>query len=298
MTNPSEYILRTPDECYDDLPDYPFAPHYTEISGGLRVHYVDERPENASGETILLLHGEPTWSYLYRHVIPPLVAAGHRCVAPDLVGFGRSDKPAFRYGYTYQAHVDWLRETVFDALDLRDVTMVCHDWGGLLGLRLLAERPERFRRVIATNTLLPVGEPGEMGPFYVQWLQRSQRAYPFEPGAVVAHGALAEVEPAVQAAYNTPLFPDESYLAGARQFPLLVPISPEDVASEPNRAAWAVLDKLQIPFLCAYGDHDAVTGPHGQRLAERIPGATAIMIPDAGHFVPGGPARTAHRDHH
>ncbi|MEV1170390.1 haloalkane dehalogenase [Nonomuraea sp. NPDC049784] len=284
MSNPAEYVLRTPDERYDNLPGYPFEPHYTEISGGLRVHYVDERPENAGGETILLLHGEPTWSYLYRHVIPPLVAAGHRCVAPDLIGFGRSDKPAFRYGYTYQAHVDWLRETIFDALDLRDVTLVCHDWGGLLGLRLLAEQPERFRRVITANTMLPTGDSDEMGPFYVQWLQRSQRAYPFEPGEVVTRNAVGEVDPAVLAAYNAP-FPDESYLAGARQFPLLVPISPQDVASEPNRAAWAVLEKLQIPFLCAYGERDGVMGPHAQRMAERVPGATSIMIADAGHFL-------------
>ncbi|MDP4505340.1 haloalkane dehalogenase [Nonomuraea turcica] len=276
--------LRTPDERFDNLPDYPFASHYTEISGGLRVHYVDERPDNPSGETILLLHGEPTWSYLYRRVIPPLVAAGHRCVAPDLVGFGRSDKPAFRYDYTYQAHVDWLRETIFDALDLRDVTLVCHDWGGMLGLRLLAEHIERFRRVIATNTLLPTGDSDEMGPFYVQWLQRSQRIYPFKPGEIIDRSTLDELERAVQAAYNAP-FPDESYLQGARQFPLLAPISPDDVASEPNRAAWAVLEELQIPFLCAYGEHDMVTGPHGKRIAERIPGATHVTITNASHFL-------------
>lgn len=170
-------ILRTPDDRFENLPDFPFEPHYVELGDGIRVHYLDERPERPSGETVLLLHGEPTWSYLYRHVIPPLVAAGHRCVAPDLVGFGRSDKPADRFAYTYQSHVDWLRETVFDRLDLRDVTMVCHDWGGLLGLRLRAEHPDRFRRVVATNTVLHAGDQGDMGPFYAQWLQHSQRAF-------------------------------------------------------------------------------------------------------------------------
>ncbi|MEU0571274.1 haloalkane dehalogenase [Nonomuraea sp. NPDC005983] len=219
--------------------------------------------------------------------MPPLVAAGHRCVAPDLVGFGRSDKPASRFAYTYQSHVDWLRETVFDRLDLRDVTMVCHDWGGLLGLRLLAEHPERFRRVVATNTLLHTGDQGDMGPFYTQWLQFSQRAHPFRPGQVVETGTVTEVAPEVLAAYDAP-FPDESYLQGARRFPLLIPITPGDEAAEPNRRAWAVLETLRIPFLCAFSDRDHVLGGAQQSFRERVPGAQGqphTTIRNAGHFV-------------
>jgi haloalkane dehalogenase len=288
-------VLRTPDERFDDLPDYPFEPHYAEIDSGdghgttLRVHYLDERPEQPSGETVLLLHGEPTWSYLWRHIIPPLVAAGHRCVVPDLVGFGRSDKPADRFDYTYQTHLDWLRGVVFDGLDLNDVTLVCHDWGGLLGLRLLAEHPGRFRRAVATNTMLPVGDQ-EMGPYFLYWVQSSQRSNPFRVADVVARnrrGSGGETDPRVLAAYDAP-FPGEPYLQGARQFPLLVPISPQDEASQANRDAWAVLEKLETPFLCAYGELDPVSRVHGERMAERIPGAKGqphVTIAAAGHFV-------------
>ncbi|MEV5752740.1 haloalkane dehalogenase [Actinoallomurus sp. NPDC052308] len=288
-------VLRTPEERFADLPGHPFAPHYVEIDAGdgagtrLRVHYVDERPGDpatASGETVLLLHGEPSWSYLYRHVIPPLVAAGHRCVAPDLVGFGRSDKPADRFAYTYQRHVDWLTETVFDRLDLHGVTMVCHDWGGLLGLRLLAASPDRFRRVVATNTLFPTGDES-LGDAYATWLQLSQRANPFEPGQVVDRGTVTELDPAVRAAYDAP-FPDESYVQGARQFPLLVPIAPFDAAAPANRAAWAVLETLRTPFLCAFSDKDYGVGDGERMLRTRIPGAAGRAHPtitNAGHFV-------------
>ncbi|WP_433170198.1 haloalkane dehalogenase [Actinoallomurus sp. CA-150999] len=288
-------VLRTPEERFQDLSDYPFTPHYVEIDAGdgagtrLRVHYVDERPADpakASGETVLLLHGEPSWSYLYRHVIPPLVAAGHRCVAPDLVGFGRSDKPADRFAYTYQRHVGWLRETVFDRLGLHGVTMVCHDWGGLLGLRLLATSPDRFRRVVATNTSFPTGDRG-LGDAYATWLQLSQRANPFDPGQVVDRGTVSELDPAVRAAYVAP-FPDESYLQGARQFPLLVPIVPFDEAAPPNRTAWAVLETLKIPFLCAFSDNDYGVGDGDRIFRSRIPGAAGrehTTIANAGHFV-------------
>jgi len=289
-------VLRTPDARFEGLPGYPFEPHYVEIDAGdaagtrLRVHYLDERPGDPaedSGETILLLHGEPTWSYLYRNVIPPLVAAGHRCVAPDLIGFGRSDKPASPFAYTYQSHVDWLRETLFDRLDLRDITMVCHDWGGLLGLRLLAEHPDRFRRVVATNTVLHTGDQGDMGPFYVQWLQFSQRAHPFEPGAVVERGTVTDLAPAVRAAYDAP-FPSEDHLQGVRRFPLLIPISPDDEAAPANRKAWEVLETLRTPFLCAFSDRDHVLGQAHKPMRERIPGAQGrphTTITNAGHFV-------------
>ncbi|MBB3733041.1 haloalkane dehalogenase [Nonomuraea dietziae] len=280
-------ILRTPDDRFENLPDFPFEPHYVELDDGIRVHYLDERPERPSGETVLLLHGEPTWSYLYRHVIPPLVAAGHRCVAPDLVGFGRSDKPADRFAYTYQSHVDWLRETVFDRLDLRDVTMVCHDWGGLLGLRLMAEHPDRFRRVVATNTVLHAGDQGDMGPFYAQWLQHSQRVRPFSAGQVVATGTVTDLDPAVVAAYDAP-FPEEDHVQGARRFPLLIPITPADEAAPANRKAWEVLESLDTPFLCAFSDRDFVLGQAHTTFRERVPGAKGLphtTIVGGGHFV-------------
>jgi haloalkane dehalogenase len=298
-------VLRTPEARFAGLPEYPFLPHYVEIDAGdgagtrLRVHYLDERPSDPtreSGETVLLLHGEPSWSYLYRRVIPPLVAAGHRCVAPDLVGFGKSDKPADRFAYTYQNHVDWLKGTVLDRLDLRDITMVCHDWGGLLGLRLLAEHPERFRRVVATNTSFPTGDEN-LGGAFATWLQLSQRANPFDIGQVIDRGTVTELDPAVRAAYNAP-FPDESYLQGARQFPLLVPIVPFDEAAPANRRAWTVLETLRTPFLCAFSDKDYGVGDGNRILRERIPGAAGqshTTITNAGHFVQEdqGPALAA-----
>ena len=282
---------RTPDARFEGLLDYPFEPHYVDIDAAddagteLRVHYLDERPDpaNASGETVLLLHGEPTWSYLYRHVIPPLVAAGHRCVAPDLVGFGKSDKPADRFDYTYQGHVDWLRQVVFDRLGLSDVTMVCHDWGGLLGLRLLGEHPDRFRRVVATSTSMPTGDREPSGPLSI-WLQISQRSNPFVASQVVDRGTVTELDPEVRAAYDAP-FPDESYLQGARQFPLLIPLTPYDEATVPNRKAWSVLRTLSIPFLYAHADHDFGVGEGRATLREAVAGAQEVVLANAGHFV-------------
>jgi haloalkane dehalogenase len=300
-------VLRTPDDRFIDLPDYTFLPHYVHVDAGndtgipLRMHYIDERPDTApvSGETVVLLHGEPSWSYLYRHVIPPLVAAGHRSIAPDLIGFGRSDKPESRFAYTYQRHVDWLREALFDRLNLHGVTMVCHDWGGLLGLRLLAEHPDRFRRVVATNTYLPTGDQ-DVGRAFHAWLQYSQRVNPFDAGTVIEAGTIRDLSPAVKAGYNAP-FPAEKYQQGARQFPLLVPITAYDDATAANRAAWAVLETLSTPFLCAFSDHVillpqapntddpsyAVPEPD-KWFRERIPGAAGqphTTITNAGHFV-------------
>jgi haloalkane dehalogenase len=291
-------VLRTPEARFRALADYPFAPHYVHVDAHdgsrtrLRVHYLDERPSDwrsASGETILLLHGEPSWSYLYRHVIPPLVAAGHRCVAVDLVGFGKSDKLADRHAYTYQRHVDCLREAVFDRLNLRDVTMVCHDWGGMLGLRLLTDHPQRFRRVVASNTGLDTGEqvPDEAWKGLAQWLQFSQRTYPLEPAHVVDEFSLTNLDPAVRAAYNAP-FPDESYLQGVRQFPLLIPISPEDENTPALKEAWSVLRTLQTPFLCVFSDDDHVTDGEHSALSDHIPGAQGqphTAIKNAAHFV-------------
>jgi haloalkane dehalogenase len=279
---PGPAVRRTPDSRFRGLPDYPFRPHFVTVAGGdgvgvpLRVHYVDERPSEAaaSGETIVLLHGEPSWSYLWRHVIPPLVAAGHRCIAVDLVGMGRSDKPTNRFVYTQERHIAWLREALFDRLELRDVTMVCHDWGGMLGLRLLAENHDRFRRVVATNTGFDTGDEDRTGAWehLTTWMVFSQVADPFECGQVVEMFTATELDPAVRGAYDAP-YPDNSYLEGVRRFPLLIPVSADDAAHEANTAAWQVLQTLQTPFLCAFSDGDHVTHGDHSALSDHIPGA-------------------------
>ncbi len=275
-------ILRTPDERFVDLPDYPFAPHYVEIDG-LRVHYVDEGPPDAA--PVLLLHGEPSWSYLYRAMIPILVAAGHRVVAPDLVGFGRSDKPAARTDYTYARHVDWMAG-LLGALNLRAITLFCQDWGGLIGLRLVAAHGDRFARVVAANTGLPTGDR-PMGDAFDAWRRLSQETPDLPVGPIIQRGCATDLEPTVVAAYDTP-FPDERYKAGARQFPLLVPTRPDDPASAANRAAWAALTRWEKPFLTLFSDADPITAGGDQILQRAIPGARGQphrTIAGAGHFL-------------
>jgi len=274
--------LRTPDDRFANLPGYSFAPHYIE-SGGLRIHYVDEGPRQASA--VLLLHGEPSWSYLYRRMIPVITAAGHRAVAPDLVGFGRSDKPVERSDYTYQRHVDWMR-AVLESLDLRDVTLVCQDWGGLIGLRLAAEHGDRFARVVAANTFLPTGDvpPGDA---FKMWLQFSQTTPDLPVGGIVNGGCVTDLAAEIVAAYDAP-FPDDRYKAGARQFPALVPISPDDPAAPANRKAWEVLRRWDKPFLTAFSDSDPITRGADRLLQEAIPGAKGqahTTIAGAGHFL-------------
>jgi haloalkane dehalogenase len=275
-------VLRTPDDRFVDLPGYAFAPHYIE-RGGIRIHYVDEGPGTAA--PVLMLHGEPSWSYLYRKMIPPLAAAGHRVIAPDLVGFGRSDKPAARDDYTYQRHVDWMA-AVLSGLDLRGATLVCQDWGGLIGLRLVAEHPERFARVVAANTFLPTGDT-DPGPAFLAWRTFSQEVPEFPVGRIVSGGCATQLPPEVVAAYDAP-FPEERFKAGARQFPLLVPARPDDPASEPNRAAWKVLEGWERPFLTAFSDSDPITAGGDRLLQARIPGATSqphTTIAGGGHFL-------------
>src|SRR5947207_392876 len=204
-------ILRTPDEDFVNLPAYPFAPHYVEVDG-LRIHYVHEGPREA--DPVLMLHGEPSWSYLYRKMIPVITAAGYRAVAPDLVGFGRSDKPGRREDYTYQLHVDWMKGWL-EAVDLQHITLVCQDWGGLIGLRLATEHEERFDRIVAANTGLPTGDR-PMGEAFLRWLQYSQTTPNFHAGGIVKGGCVSELSPEVVAAYDAP-FPDDRYKAGARQ---------------------------------------------------------------------------------
>ncbi|MDN6275389.1 haloalkane dehalogenase [Psychrobacter sp.] len=279
--------LRTPDSCFANLPDYDFEPHYLMVDdsegGELRVHYLDEGPRDA--EPVLLLHGEPSWCYLYRKMIPILIDAGHRVIAPDLPGFGRSDKPTVRTDHTYQRHVDWM-QSVLDQLELTNITLFCQDWGGLIGLRLVAENPDRFARVAAGNTMLPTGDydPGES---FRNWQQFSQDTPKFRVGSIINSGTTTELSQAVIDAYNAP-FPDESYKEGARQFPILVPITTDDPATEDNRAAWRTLSKWDKPFITLFSDSDPVTAGGDRIMQKLIPGTqnqAHTIIADGGHFL-------------
>jgi haloalkane dehalogenase len=280
---------RTPDEQFANLPDFPFAPHYVsvppedETGDELRVHYVDEG--DPAAPTVLLMHGEPSWSFLYRHMIPVLVDAGLRTMAPDLVGFGRSDKPVARADFTYARHVAWMR-SFLGAVDARDATLVCQDWGGLIGLRLVAAEPERFARVVAANTFLPTGDTRVSDAFFA-WQKFSQETDVFPVGGIVNAGCTTDLAADVIAAYDAP-FPDEEMKAGARQFPLLVPTTPDDPESAANRAAWTVLEQYTKPFLCAFSDSDPITGGADRALRARIPGCTDqphATIAGGGHFL-------------
>jgi haloalkane dehalogenase len=277
-------ILRTPDERFAALPDYPFSPHYVDISGGLRVHYLDEGPGNAA--PVLLMHGEPSWSYLYRKMIPVLVAAGHRCIAPDLVGFGRSDKPSEPSDYTYQRHVDWMSEVLFGQLDLREITYFGQDWGALVGLRLVASAPERYARVVIGNGGMPTGDrpPNEA---FLRWQTFAREAEEFPIGMIIAGGCATRPTDDVIAAYDAP-FPDDDYKAGARQFPTLVPTSPDDPAHDANTKAWDVLGTFAKPFLCTFSDSDPITKGGERQFLGKIPGAEGqphTTIEGGGHFL-------------
>jgi haloalkane dehalogenase len=275
-------VLRTPDERFDDLPGYSFAPHYVDVVG-MRMHYIDEGPTDA--EPVLMLHGEPSWAYLYRKMIPIITAAGYRAVAPDLIGFGRSDKPASQEDYTYQLHVDAVTAFV-EQLDLRRITLVCQDWGGLIGLRIAAEHEERFSRIVAANTFLPTGDqpPGEA---FLRWQTFSQTAPAFEIGRIINNGTTTDLPADVVAAYDAP-FPDDTYKAGARRFPALVPTRPDDPASEKNREAWKVLERWEKPFLTAFGDSDPITRNADKAFQARVPGTKGQLhttIAGGGHFI-------------
>lgn len=281
-------VLRTPDCRFEHLPGYPFQPHYVEVPGitvhgSLRMHYLEEGSGDAP--VVLLLHGEPSWSYLYRHMIWPLAAAGFRVLAPDLIGFGRSDKPTRFRHYSYQSHVEWMRSWL-QALDLQQITMVCQDWGGLIGLRLLAEIPWRFARVVAANTGLPTGNHPPSTEF-TDWCAYARDVPEFPTGAIVARGCARLLPYEVQAAYDAP-FPDESYKAGARAFPALVPITPDEPAAIANRCAARALSGLRIPFLTAFSDGDPITRGADLLLQRLIPGAAGqqhVTIRGAGHFL-------------
>jgi haloalkane dehalogenase len=280
--------LRTPDERFTDLPDYPWQPTYVQTSDDLRVAVLDEGPRDAP--VVLMLHGEPTWSYLYRKMVPVLLEAGFRCVAPDLVGFGRSDKPVRDEDYTYARHVEWMRSALFtpspDGLDLQDVTLVCQDWGGLIGLRLVAEHPDRFARVCAANTGLPDGTRRLPDAW---WLFHDfvQKTPDLPIGFLVTSGCVEGLAPEVAAAYDAP-FPDATYKAGARAFPGLIPQTLEDPATPDNQHAWEVLSAFDQPFLCAFSDQDPITGGGERMLMGKIPGAQGqphTTIEGGGHFL-------------
>jgi haloalkane dehalogenase len=277
-------ILRTPDERFTDLPAYPWSPSYVQTSDGLRVAVLDEGPREAP--PVLLLHGEPTWSYLYRKMVPVLLDAGFRVVVPDLVGFGRSDKPVRDEDYTYARHVEWMRSALFDALDLRDVTLVCQDWGGLIGLRLVAEHPDRFARVCAANTGLPDGTK-RLPEAWWMFHDFVQRTPDLPIGFLVKSGCVEGLPDEVVAAYDAP-FPDASYKAGARRFPSLIPQTLDDPATPDNQRAWEVLSRWDKPFLCAFSDQDPITGGGDRMLLARIPGTAGqphTTIEGGGHFL-------------
>ncbi|MGA0878441.1 MAG: haloalkane dehalogenase [Ilumatobacteraceae bacterium] len=286
-------ILRTPDDRFATLRDWPYEPRYTEVpmdpqdesAGSLRIHHVDAGAAT-TGETILCLHGEPSWGYLYRKMIPVFTAAGHRVVVPDLVGFGRSDKPTSTSDYTYERHVFWMTRWL-DLNDLTGLTLVCQDWGGLIGLRLATARPERFARIVVANTGLPTGDPPPNEAF-LAWRKFSQTVKEFAVAKIIEGGCASKpLSPEVLAAYDAP-FPDDRYKAGARIFPSLVPASLDDPSSAANLAAWDVLRRWDKPFICAFSDQDPISRNGEWVFRKTVPGAAAsphTTIEGGGHFL-------------
>jgi haloalkane dehalogenase len=281
-------LLRTPDDRFTDLPDFPYEPKYADLAdphgGVIRVGYVEAGPSD--GKPVLLLHGEPSWSFLYRKMLPVLADAGLRAIAPDLVGFGRSDKPKNIADHSYARHVEWMRVFAFDALDLRDVTIFGQDWGGLIGLRLVAENPSRFAGVVASNTGLPTGDI-DMPAVWHKFREAVQKAPVLDVGRLVNAGCRTPLPDDVRASYDAP-FPNETYKAGPRAMPSLVPHTPDNPASEANRAAWKTLTELEIPFLCAFSDSDPITGGMAPILKRAMRGAASLEHPtiaNAGHFL-------------
>lgn len=280
--------LRTPDERFAEIPDFPYRPHYCELDddegGQLRVAWIEAGPAHA--DPVLMLHGEPTWSFLYRKMIPVLADSGHRVICPDLVGFGRSDKPTRREDHTYARHVEWMRALLFDNLDLQRVTLVGQDWGGLIGLRLAAENPDRFSRIVVANTGLPTGD-FNMPEVWWQFRKAIQNAPTVDVSAFVVSGCQRPVGDDVRAAYDAP-FPDDTFSAGPRAMPGLVPTTPEDPATEANRRAWAALSQSPTPMLVAFSDGDPITGAMAPIFQQHMRGAQGIEHPtihNAGHFL-------------
>ena len=274
-------FIQTPDSRFENLPDYSFTPNYQKVGNGMQMHYVDE----GQGAIVLLLHGEPSWSYLYRKMIPVFVKNGFRVIAPDLIGFGKSDKPTERSDFTYANHLKWL-STLIEKLALREINLFCQDWGGLLGLRILANQPDLFSRAIAANTILPTGQ-GEPNEAFTSWVKFSQTAPSFPIGGVINGGTTTELSPEVIAAYDAP-FPDESYKQGARMFPALVPLEFDHPESANNRSAWASLAQWNKPFLTLFSDADPIMKGMEKIFLKIIPGTKGqphTIIQNAGHFL-------------
>ena len=275
-------ILRTPEARFDGLEGFPFAPRYEEVGDGLRMAFVDEGPRD--GAVVLMLHGEPTWSYLYRKMIPVFVRAGMRAIAPDLIGFGRSDKPASEGDYTYAKLVTWTTALI-RALDLREVTLVVQDWGSLIGLRIAAEHPERFARIAVANGFLPTADR-PVPPAFRVWRAFARHSPLFPIGRSVASGCVTKPSRAVRAAYDAP-FPSRAFKAGARALPALVPTDPRDPAVPANRAAWEKLGKWDKPLVTLFGKNDPILGRADGALQRHVPGAQGQPHERfwGGHFV-------------
>ena len=275
-------ILRTDEARFQGLPDYPFQANYVDVAPGLRMHYVDEGPRSAS--PVLMLHGEPSWSYLYRHMIPLVAAAGHRVLAPDLIGFGKSDKPAHLSDYSYDRHTAWLTHWL-KTLDLRDVTLVCQNWGSLLGLRLATEHADRFSRIIVGNGMLPTGET-RLPAIFTLWKAFASHSPWFPIGRIVQLGTEHTLSKDELAAYEAP-FPSSEYKAGARAFPHLIPVSPDDPNSRANRDVWKALEKWRKPFITCFSSGDALTRGSDRHMQRRIPGAHGQphVTLRGGHFL-------------
>jgi len=279
-------VLRTPDSRFENLEDYPFEANYVDVAARdtqpLRMHYLDEGP--LDGPPIVLLHGEPTWSYLYRKMIPPLAEGGNRVLAPDLIGFGRSDKPSRIEDYTYLRHVEWVTSW-FERLKLKDVTLFVQDWGSLIGLRIAAEQDARIGRLVVANGFLPTAQRPTPPAFHL-WRAFARYSPVLPAGRLVAAGTVRRVRAKVRAGYDAP-FPDKTYQAGARAFPQLVPISPDDPAVPANRAAWDALGRWEKPCLAIFGHRDPLLGKADRPLIKHIPGAAGQPHArlDASHFI-------------
>jgi haloalkane dehalogenase len=296
-------ILRTPDDRFTNLSGYPFEAHYVDVTdpdgGSLRMHYIDEGPKD--GKPVLLLHGEPMWSYLYRKMIPGLVAAGHRVIAPDQIGFGRSDKPTEQTDYTVARHVDWIRECIV-GLDLQDATFFGQDWGSLIGLTAVLHEQERFRAIVVANAALPdpahferisEAQKNSLDPkAFSRWQTWAAAQDHMNVGASLAEGlvgvgagSVIKLNKDEIAAYDAP-FPDGRYQAGVLVFPALANMTPDAMAL--YDAAWRVLEKWQKPFVTAYGKADPVLGWFDTIFQEHVPGAKGQphrQFPNGTHFI-------------
>ena len=279
-------VLRTPEERFENLKDWPYEAKYQIVNseyGDIRVHYIDEGSENP--DTVLMIHGEPSWGYLYRNMVTPLVKSGKRIIVPDLPGFGKSDKLSLRDGYTYEKYVAWMSDWLL-SLDMKNITLFGQDWGGLIGLRLVTAYPDRFSKIVAANTFLPTGDynPGEA---FLKWKEYSQTVEDFHVGGIIKGGTVREITQDIIDAYNAP-FPDDTYKEAARQFPTLVPVTPEDPSSQVNRDAWEKLMKWDKPFLCAFSDSDPVMAGVDKTFIKLVPGTKDMphtTIKKAGHFL-------------